>query len=327
MEQRKLGTQGLAAGAIGLGCMGMSYAYGAPDDAESIATIQLALDSGVTMLDTAESYGPYTNEVLIGQAIRGRREQVVIATKYGFTRDANDVPIGLDGSPTNARRVLEASLRRLKVETVDLYLLHRPDPKVPIEESAGAMGELVREGKARFIGLCEASAETVRRAHRAFPLSVVQSEYSLWERGIEAEVLPTLRELGIGFVPFSPLGRGFLTGSFNSADEFAAGDLRRSIPRMHEHAAANAGIVAAVKQVAARGGCSPAQAALAWVLAQGSDIVPIPGTKRRKYLEENLGALEVKLDPEDLTLIAGLAATVKGERYAAWIAQFSEKKS
>jgi aryl-alcohol dehydrogenase-like predicted oxidoreductase len=327
MEQRKLGTQGLTAGAIGLGCMGMSYAYGTPDDAESIATIRMALDRGVTMLDTAESYGPYTNEVLIGQAIRGHRDQVVIATKYGFTRDANDVPIGLDGSPANARRVLEASLKRLGVDVIDLYLLHRPDPKVPIEDSAGAMGDLVREGKARYIGVCEASAETVRRAHRAFPLSAVQSEYSLWERGIEAEVLPTLRELGIGFVPFSPLGRGFLTGAFQSAAEFAEGDLRRSIPRMFEHAAANVGIVEAVKRVAARRGCTPAQVALAWVLTQGDDIVPIPGTKRRKYLEENLGALEVKLTPEDLAEIGGLASTVKGERYAAWIAQFSEKKS
>ncbi len=327
MEQRKLGTQGLTVGAIGLGCMGMSYAYGTPDDAESIATIQMALDRGVTMLDTAESYGPYTNEVLIGKAIRGRRDAVVIATKYGFTRDNNDVPIGLDGSPANARRVAEASLGRLGVEVIDLYLLHRPDPNVPIEESAGAMGDLVKEGKARYIGVCEAGAETVRRAHRAFPLSVVQSEYSLWERGIEAEVLPTLRELGIGFVPFSPLGRGFLTGAFQSAAEFAAGDLRRSIPRMFEHAAANAGIVGAVKAVAARRGCTPAQVALAWVLAQGDDIVPIPGTKRRKYLEENLGALDVKLEPEDLAQIGGLASTVKGERYAAWIAQFSEKKS
>jgi aryl-alcohol dehydrogenase-like predicted oxidoreductase len=327
MEQRKLGTQGLTAGAIGLGCMGMSYAYGTPDHAESIATIQMALDRGVTMLDTAESYGPFTNEVLIGKAIRGRRDAVVIATKFGFTRDANDVPIGLDGSPANARRVAEASLGRLGVEVIDLYLLHRPDPNVPIEESAGAMGDLVKEGKARYIGVCEAGAETVRRAHRAFPLSVVQSEYSLWERGIETEVLPTLRELGIGFVPFSPLGRGFLTGAFQSAAEFAEGDLRRSIPRMFEHAAANAGIVEAVKTVAARHGCTAAQVALAWVLAHGNDIVPIPGTKRRKYLSENLGALDVKLEPEDLVQIGGLASTVKGERYAAWIARFSEKKS
>jgi len=327
MEQRKLGTQGLTVGAIGLGCMGMSYAYGTPDDAESIATIQMALDRGVTMLDTAESYGPYTNEVLIGKAIRGRRDAVVIVTKFGFTRDENHVPIGLDGAPANARRVAEASLKRLGVEVIDLYLLHRPDPIVPIEESAGAMGDLVKEGKARYIGLCEAGAETVRRAHRAFPLSAGQSEYSLWERGIEAQVLPALRELGIGFVPFSPLGRGFLTGAFQSAAEFAEGDLRRSIPRMHEHAAANAGIVEAVKRVAARRGCTPAQVALAWVLAQGNDIVPIPGTKRRKYLSENLGALDVNLGPEDLAKIGGLASTVKGERYAAWIARFSEKKS
>jgi aryl-alcohol dehydrogenase-like predicted oxidoreductase len=327
MEQRKLGAQGLTAGAIGLGCMGMSYAYGTPDDSESIATIQMALDRGVTMLDTAEGYGPYTNEVLIGKAIRGRRDGVIIATKFGFKRDENDVPIGLDGSPANARRVAEASLKRLGVEVIDLYLLHRADPSVPIEETVGAMGELVKEGKARYIGLCEVGAETVRRAHRTFPLSVLQSEYSLWERGVEAEVLPALRELGIGFVPFSPLGRGFLTGAFQSADQFAEGDLRRSIPRMHEHAAANAGIVEAVKAVAARRGCTPAQVALAWVLAQGDDIVPIPGTKRRKYLEENLGALEVKLEPDDLAQIGHLASTVKGERYAAWIAQFSEKKS
>jgi aryl-alcohol dehydrogenase-like predicted oxidoreductase len=327
MEQRKLGTLGLTAGAIGLGCMGMSYAYGTPDDAESIATIQMALDRGVTMLDTAEGYGPYTNEVLIGKAIRGRRDGVIIATKFGFKRDENDVPIGLDGSPANARRVAEESIKRLGVEVIDLYLLHRADPNVPIEETVGAMGELVKEGKARYIGVCEVGAETVRRAHRTFPLSVLQSEYSLWERGVEAEVLPALRELGIGFVPFSPLGRGFLTGAFQSADQFAEGDLRRSIPRMHEHAAANAGIVEAVKAIAARRGCTPAQVALAWVLAQGDDIVPIPGTKRRKYLEENLGALEVKLEPDDLAQIGRLASTVKGERYAAWIAQFSEKKS
>jgi aryl-alcohol dehydrogenase-like predicted oxidoreductase len=327
MEQRKLGTQGLSVGAIGLGCMGMSYAYGTPDDAESIATIQVALDRGVSMLDTAESYGPYTNEVLIGKAIRGRRDAVVIATKFGFTRDENHVPIGLDGSPANARRVAEASLRRLGVDVIDLYLLHRADPKVPIEDTAGAMGDLVREGKARSIGVCEVGAETVRRAHRTFPLSVLQSEYSLWERGIETEVLPTLRELGIGFVPFSPLGRGFLTGAFHSAAEFAEGDLRRSIPRMYEHAAANAGIVEAVRMVAARRGCTPAQVALAWVLAQGHDIVPIPGTKRRKYLGENLGALDVKLEPDDIAQLGRLASTVKGERYAAWIAQFSEKKS
>ncbi len=274
-----------------------------------------------------KSYGPYTNEVLIGKAIRGRRDAVVIATKFGFTRDENHVPIGLDGSPANARRVAEASLRRLGVAVIDLYLLHRSDPKVPIEDTAGAMGELVREGKVRYIGVCEVGAETVRRAHRTFPLSVLQSEYSLWERGIEADVLPTLRELGIGLVPFSPLGRGFLTGSFHSAAEFAEGDLRRSIPRMYEHAAANASIVDAVRMVAARRGCTPAQVALAWVLAQGDDIVPIPGTKRRNYLGENLGALDVNLEPDDLAQLALLASTVKGERYAAWIAQFSEKKS
>ena len=327
MEQRKLGTQGLSVGAIGLGCMGMSYAYGTPDDAESIATIQLALDRGVTMLDTAEAYGPYTNEILIGKAIRGRRDAVVIATKFGFTRDENHVPIGLDGSPVNARRVAEASLQRLGVDVIDLYLLHRGDPNVPIEDTVGAMGELVKAGKARYIGVCEVGAETVRRAHQTFPLSILQSEYSLWERGIEAEVLPTLRELGIGFVPFSPLGRGFLTGAFHSATEFPQGDLRRSIPRMNEHAATNAAIVDAVKSVANRRGCTPAQVALAWVLAQGDDIVPIPGTKRRKYLDENLGALEVRLQPDDLAEIGALASTVKGERYAAWIAQFSEKKN
>jgi aryl-alcohol dehydrogenase-like predicted oxidoreductase len=322
MELRALGTQGLRVGAIGLGCMGMSDDYGRPEDrdeAEAIATIQLALDRGVTLLDTAEAYGPYTNEELIGKAIRGRREQVVLATKFGLAN-------GVDGSPANARRVAEASLRRLGTDVLDLYYLHRKDPQVPIEDSVGAMKELVDAGKVRYLGLSEVGPETLRRANKVHPISALQSEYSLWERGIEKDILPVLRELGIGFVPFSPLGRGYLTGAFKSHRELPEGDWRVNIPRFsEENAALNVKIVEVVQAIAARHAAAPAQVALAWVLAQGRDIVPIPGTKRRKYLEQNLGAEQLELTKADRLDIDGLAALVSGDRYLPWMMKLVER--
>ena len=322
MEQRSLGTQGLAVGAIGLGCMGMSDDYGRPEDrdeAESIATIHRALDRGVTLLDTAEAYGPYTNEELIGKAIRGRREQVVLATKFGLAN-------GVDGSPANAKRVAEASLRRLGTDVIDLYYLHRKDPQVPIEETVGAMKELVEAGKVRYLGLSEVGPETLRRAHKVHPISALQSEYSLWERGVEKDILPVLRELGIGLVPFSPLGRGYLTGAFKNMQELPEGDWRSNIPRFNEeHAAVNAKIVEVVKPVAARREATPAQVALAWVLAQGQDIVPIPGTKRRKYLDENLDAEHLTLTEADRAELDGLAALVSGDRYLPWMMKLVER--
>jgi aryl-alcohol dehydrogenase-like predicted oxidoreductase len=322
METRRLGNQGLVVGAIGLGCMGMSDDYGRPeerDEAEAIATIHRALERGVTLLDTAEAYGPYTNEELIGKALQGRRAQAMIATKFGLTG-------GVDGSPANARRVAEASLRRLRTEVIDVYYLHRKDPAVPIEETVGAMKELVEAGKVRYLGLSEVGPETLRRAHRIHPISVLQSEYSLWERGVEQAILPVLRELGIGFVPFSPLGRGYLTGSFQSLKDLPEGDWRNNIPRFNEeHAAVNARIVAAVREVATRHRATPAQVALAWVLTRGQDIVPIPGTKRRKYLEENLDAAELALTGADLEELGRLAAIVSGERYLPWMMKLVER--
>src|ERR1700722_9359938 len=271
METRKIGNQGLAAGAIGLGCMGMSHAYGAGDETESIATIHRALDCGVTLLDTAEVYGPHTNEELVGKAIRGRRNQVVLATKFGIVLGAGTMQ--LDGTPANARRALEGSLRRLGVEVIDLYYLHRKDPAVPIAETVSAMKELVQAGKVRFLGLSEVGAEPIRRANQVHPISAVQSEYSLWERGIEESILPTMRELGVGLVPFSPLGRGYLTGAFQSSSVFAAGDFRRSLPRFDdEHMAANQRLVDSVKAVAARHhDTTPARIALAWILTAAPD--------------------------------------------------------
>jgi aryl-alcohol dehydrogenase-like predicted oxidoreductase len=316
MQTRTLGTQGLTVGAIGLGCMGMSYAYGAPDDTESIATIHRALDLGVTMLDTAEIYGPYINERLVGRAIEGRREGVVIATKFGFRFGENQAR-GVDGTPANAKKVADESLRRLGIDVIDLYYQHRRDPGVPIEETIGAMKELVEAGKVRYLGLSEVGPDTLTRANAVHPISALQSEYSLWERGVEDKVFPVLRELGIGFVPYSPLGRGFLTGAFADSSELAQDDWRRTVPRFDEaNAAANARIVAVVKRVAAKHGAKPAQIALAWVLRQGNDIVPIPGTKRRTYLEENLGAEGVRLDAADLLDLGGVAALASGQRYA-----------
>ena len=322
MELRPLGTQGLRVGAIGLGCMGMSDDYGRPEDRdemESIATIHRALDRGVTLLDTAEAYGPYTNEELIGRAIRGRREQAVLATKFGLAN-------GVDGSPANAKRVAEASLRRLGTDVIDLYYLHRKDPQVPIEDTLGAMKELVAAGKVRFLGLSEVGPETLRRAHMVHPISALQSEYSLWERGVEKDILPVLRELGIGFVPFSPLGRGYLTGAFKNILDLPEGDWRSNIPRFsEENATVNARIVEVVKAVALRHGATPAQVALSWLLAQGRDIVPIPGTKRRKYLDQNLDAEKLKLTEADRKELDGLAAQVSGDRYLPWMMKLVER--
>ena len=314
----------MAAGAIGLGCMGMTHAYGTGNEAESIATIHRALDCGVTLLDTAEVYGPHTNEELVGKAIRGRREQVVLATKFGFVIGSGVSQ--LDGSPANAKRAAEGSLRRLGVDAIDLYYLHRKDPAVPIEETVGAMKELVEAGKVRFLGLSEVGAETIRRANKVHPISAVQSEYSLWERGIEESILPAMRELGVGLVPFSPLGRGYLTGAFQSSSSFVATDFRRSLPRFDdEHMAANRKLVDIVKAVADRHGATPAQIALAWVLTKAPDAVPIPGTKRRAYLDDNLGAVNVHLTAEDMAELDGLASMAVGERYPPAMARTAER--
>jgi len=324
MEIRKIGSQGLAAGAIGLGCMGMTHAYGTGDEAESIATIHRALDCGVTLLDTAEVYGPHTNEELVGKAIRGRRGEVALATKFGFAPGSGGTR--LDGSPANARRAAEGSLRRLGVEVIDLYYLHRKDPAVPIEETVGAMKALVEAGKVRFLGLSEVGAETIRRAHMVHPITAVQSEYSLWERGIEDSILPAMRELGVGLVPFSPLGRGYLTGAFQSSSVFVAGDFRRSLPRFDDaHMAANQKLVDTVKAVAGGHGATPAQVALAWILATAPDAVPIPGTKRRAYLDDNLGAVNVRLTAQDMAELNQLASMAVGERYPPALAKTAER--
>ena len=324
MEIRRIGSQGLAAGAIGLGCMGMTHAYGVGDEAESIATIHRALDRGVTLLDTAEVYGPYTNEELVGKAIKGRRGEVVLATKFGIALGSGTTQ--MDGSPANAKRAVEGSLRRLGVDVIDLYYLHRKDPAVPIEETVGAMKELMEAGKVRFIGLSEVGAETIRRAHRVHPITAVQSEYSLWERGIEESILPAMRELGIGLVPFSPLGRGYLTGAFTSSAAFREGDFRKSLPRFDDaHMAANQKLVDTVKAVGARRGASAAQIALAWVLTQAKDAVPIPGTKRRTYLDDNLGAADVRLTAEDMAELDGLAGMAVGDRYPPSFAKAAER--
>ena len=319
MEMRKLGRQGLEASALGLGCMGMSFAYGGRgDDAESIATIHRALELGVNFLDTAEIYGPFENEILVGKAIAGKRGQVVVATKFGFKIGSSEP--GADSRPEHVREVCEASLKRLGTDYIDLFYQHRVDPAVPIEDTVGAMAALVKEGKVRYLGLSEASAKTLRRAHAVHPISALQSEYSLWERAVEVEILPVCRELGIGFVPYSPLGRGFLTGTAKRAEDYPADDFRRGQPRFQgENFDRNMKIVAAVQAVASAKGATPGQVALAWLLAQGPDVVPIPGTKRRTYLEENLGALAVGLSKEDLETLEAAAprGAVAGERYAA----------
>jgi aryl-alcohol dehydrogenase-like predicted oxidoreductase len=305
MQIRELGRNGLKVSALGLGCMGMSEFYGESDDAESIATIHRALDLGITFLDTADVYGPFKNEVLVGQAIKGKRDKIVLATKFGIVRDpGNPAKRGVSGKPDYVRSSCEASLRRLGVETIDLYYQHRVDPNTPIEETVGAMAELVKAGKVRYLGLSEASAQTLRRAVKTHPIAALQTEYSLWTRDPETEILATCRELGIGFVAYSPLGRGFLTGQFQKFEDFAADDYRRHSPRFQgENFQKNLDLVRRVEEIARKKGCKPSQLALAWVLAQGNDIVPIPGTKRRKYLEENVGAIELKLTNEDLRRI------------------------
>ena len=325
MEKRNIGSQGLSAAAIGLGCMGMTHAYGTRDDAESIATLQSALDQGVTLLDTAEVYGPLTNEELVGKAIKGRREGVVIATKFGIAMSP-DRAFSTNGTPEAAKLAVEGSLKRLGVDVIDLYYLHRKDPSVPIEDSVGAMKELVEAGKVRYIGLSEVNAATLRAAHKVHPISALQSEYSLWERGIEESILPAARELGVGLVPFSPLGRGYLTGALSTLEGLPANDFRRTLPRFSEELmAANQKIVNTVKAVAARHQATPAQIALAWVLAQGPDMVPIPGTKRRKYLDDNLGAARIRLTAADLAELGELAARTEGARYPAQAAKMAER--
>jgi aryl-alcohol dehydrogenase-like predicted oxidoreductase len=318
MDQRKLGTQGLTVSALGLGCMGMSEFYGDGDEAESIATIQRALELGVNFLDTADMYGPFTNEELVGRAIADRRDEVMLATKFGNVRGPNGERLGIRGDPQYVRDACDASLRRLTVDHIDLYYQHRVDPNTPIEETVGAMKELVEAGKVRYLGLSEAAPGTIRRAHEVHPISALQTEYSLWTRDPEDEVLPTVRELGIGFVAYSPLGRGFLSGQIKSPGELADDDFRRANPRFQgENFQRNLDLVERVREIAAEKDVTPGQLAIAWLLHQGDDIVPIPGTKRRRYLEENVAAAGVSLSDEDLERIdeAAPVGSASGDRY------------
>jgi aryl-alcohol dehydrogenase-like predicted oxidoreductase len=317
LAKRKLGNQGLEVSSLGLGCMGMSQAYGVPDDRESVATLHRAIELGVTFFDTAEVYGPFTNEELLGRALAGRRLQVVIATKFGF-RLTGDQISGVDSRPEHIQQVADASLRRLGTDYIDLFYQHRVDPEVPIEDVVGAMADLVQQGKVRYLGLSEAGEETIRRAHRVHPISALQSEYSLWERNLEQGIIPLLRELGIGLVPFSPLGRGFLTGTAKRGEDYPEGDYRRGDPRFQgENFDANVRAASVVREVAESRNATPGQVALAWLLQKGDDIVPIPGTKRRRYLEENVGAAELRLDQAEMTRLdeALPPEAVAGPRY------------
>jgi aryl-alcohol dehydrogenase-like predicted oxidoreductase len=326
VEKRALGRSGLQVSALGLGCMGMSEFYGPGDDAESIATIHAALDAGVNFLDTADVYGPHTNEVLVGRAIRGRRSEVVLATKFGIVRDpAEPTKRGVSGRPEYVRSSCEASLKRLGVETIDLYYQHRVDPSTPIEDTVGAMADLVRAGKVRHLGLSEAGPETLRRACAVHPITALQSEYSLWSRDVEDGQLPACRDVGIGFVAYSPLGRGFLTGQVKRFEDLAPDDWRRGSPRFQgDNFGKNLELLRQVEQLAAEKKCTPSQLALAWVLSRGKDVVPIFGTKRRKYLLENLAALRVRLSEQDLRRIDELApkGAAAGDRYAPALMQY-----
>ncbi len=319
MRQRRLGMMGPEVSAMGLGCMGMSDFYAGRDDQESLATLERAFALGITFYDTADMYGPFTNEELVGQFLKGKRDWVVLATKFGIMRDPNDPTVrGVNGKPDYVRKACEGSLRRLGVEAIDLYYLHRVDPATPIEDTVGAMAGLVKEGKVRWLGLSEVSPETLRRAHKVHPITAVQSEYSLWSRDPEDGVLDACRELGVGFVPYSPLGRGFLTGQIKSFEDLAPDDYRRHSPRFQgENFQKNLDLVKHIEEIAKSKNCTPAQLALAWVLAQGDDLIPIPGTKRRKYLEENVGALDVTLTAEDLQRIDEVApkGVAAGTRY------------
>jgi len=319
MQTRELGRSGLFVPALGLGCMGMSDFYGTGKEAESIATIHRAIELGVTFLDTADIYGLGSNEELVGKAIKDRRSEVMLATKFGNVRAADGSFVGVNGRPDYVRSACEASLRRLQVEVIDLYYQHRVDANTPIEDTVGAMAELVKAGKVRYLGLSEAAPETIRRAHKVHPIAALQTEYSLWSRDPEGELLDTVRELGIGFVAYSPLGRGFLTAKITNLDELAKDDWRRGMPRFEqENFRRNMELVEKIRAIAASNGCTPAQLALAWVMAQGDDIVPIPGTKRRQYLEENVGALDIRLTPEELTEIDSLIppGAAAGSRYS-----------
>jgi len=318
MQKRTLG-QGLEVSAMGLGCMGMSEFYGRADEGEALRTIHRALELGVDFLDTADMYGPFTNEKLVGRAIADRRDAVVLATKFGNVRGENGERLGIDGSPEYVRKACDASLERLGTDHIDLYYQHRVDQTVPIEETVGAMAELVTEGKVRHLGLSEASPDTIRRAHTVHPITALQTEYSLWSRDPEAEILATTRELGIGFVPYSPLGRGFLTGRFTRPEDFDEGDFRRNHPRFQgENFTRNLDLVDRVREIASEKGCAPGQLALAWVLSRGEDVVPIPGTKHVRYLEENVAALDVQLTDDDLARLDDVApaGAAAGDRYA-----------